>query len=205
MKTNFLKKGKFLLSLALLLSLSVVSINCSKEDVTATTLVEPVLAPLQDPLPGFLAATGFDQTTLNSSGIYYIECGYSFIPLVNGKMTAVVLKVPVANPEMRVTVWNKLTQTIVRTEIINVPTANVEVIKQIIALELVKDKEYIISFNSADYFIRKRTNGLPVAYPFVVGDIKITGNLARNGIAQSIPVIETLNNYGGDCSFKFQK
>ncbi|WP_309608665.1 hypothetical protein [Flavobacterium sp.] len=205
MKTNFLKTGKFLLKLALLLSLSLSVTNCSKDDDPVPTPVEPVLAPLQDPLAGYLTATGFSQKTTNQVNISDYEFGYSFIPLVNGKMTAIVAKIPDVRLGMRVTVWDKVAGTVLRTETIDIATAGVEVTKQITALDLVKDKEYFLTFNSNDWYDRRKTDGSIVTYPFTVGDIKITSYSFVGGTTQTIPNAPQNTYYAGDCSFKFQK
>ena len=205
MKTNFLKTGKFLLKLALMLSLSLSVTNCSKDDDPVPTTVEPVLAPLQDPLAGYLSASGFNQKTTNNVNVSDYEFGYSFIPLVNGKITAIVAKIPDAHLAMRVTVWDKVAGTPIRTETIDVATAGVEVTKQITALDLTKDKEYFITFNSNDWYDRRKTDGSVVTYPFTVGDIKITSYSFASGTAQAIPNSPQTTYYAGDCSFKFQK
>ena len=204
MKKNSLKIERFLLKLTLLLSLSLSITNCSKDDDPAPT-PPVVLAPLQDPLAGYLAASGFDQKTTNFINGFNYELGYSFIPLVNGKMTAIVVKIPDASLGMRVTVWDKVAGTAIRTETFDVPTANVEVTKPITALDLVKDKEYFITMNTNDWYKRSKTNDASVTYPFTVGDIKITSYSYKNGTAQVIPDTPASAFYSGDCSFKFQK
>ena len=204
MKINFLKTGRFLLKSALLLSLSLSVINCSKDDAPAPA-PPAVLAPLQDPLPGYLAASGFNQKITPSINGTDYEDGYSFIPLVNGKMTAIVVKIPDARLGMRVTVWDKVAGTAIRTETFDVPTANVEATKSITALDLVKDKEYFITMNTNDWYKRSKTNDASVTYPFTVGDIKITSYSYKNGTAQVIPDTSASAFYSGDCSFKFQK
>ena len=204
MKTNFLKTGRFLLKSALLLSLSLSVINCSKDDAPAPAPLA-VLAPLQDPLPGYLAASGFNQKITPSINGTDYEDGYSFIPLVNGKMTAIVVKIPDARLGLRVTVWDKVAGTVIRTETIDVATAGVEVTKQITALDLVKDKEYFITMNTNDYYEYRKTDNTAVTYPFIVGDIKITSYGNKYGTAQVMPLNQELRFYSGDCSFKFQK
>lgn len=202
MKTSFFKTGKFLLTSALLLSLSLSITNCSKDDDPAQPVV---LAPLQDPLPGFLAATGFDQQTVSviNSGDY--EFGFSFIPAVNGKITAITVKNPDIRMGLRVTIWDKVAGTILRTETLDVPTADVEVTKEITPLDLVKDKEYFITYNSDDWYNRTKTDGSAVVYPFTIGDIKIMSYAFANGDTQTMPTEVRTTYYAGDCSFKFQK
>ena len=206
MNTNFFKTRKLFLKLALLLSFSLSVTNCSK-DSDLVTKPSAVLAPLQDPLPGYLAASGFNQKTANIDGnFFYSEVGFSFIPLLNGKMTAIVVKIPYARLGIRVTVWDKVAGTIIRTETIDLETAGVEVTKQITTLDLVKDKEYFITMLSNCSYFRSKTNNTTVTYPFTVGDFKITTCSYRDGTAQTMmPNTPVFNGYSGDCSFKFQK
>jgi hypothetical protein len=186
-----------------ILFLSIFATSCSKDDDDA---VAPTpLAPEQNPLAGYLAASGFDQKLTNQVNLGDYEFGYSFIPLVNGKMTAIVAKIPDVHNGMRVTVWDKAAGTVLRTETIDIATANVEVTKVITALDLVKDKEYFLTFNSNDWYDHRRTDSANVTYPFTVGDIKITSYSFTSGSAQLMPSSPQLSYYAGDCTFKFQK
>ncbi len=162
-------------------------------------------APEQNPLTGYLSATGFDQKVTNQINAGDYEFGYSFIPLVNGKMTAIVAKIPDVRLGMRVTVWDKVAASIVRTELMDIASSGVEVTKPISPLDLVSGKEYFITFNSNDWYDRRKTDNSSVTYPFTVGDIQITSYSFRTGTAQSIPNAPQTTYYAGDCSFKFQK
>ena len=188
-----------------ILAIIIFTFSCSKDDAPAP--IQPViLAPLQDPLPSYLAATGFNEKSSIEIDSWENEHGFSFIPLVNGKITAIVIKNPVVQSGIRVTVWDKLNGTVLRTEYIDLPTAGVEIVKQITALELVKDKEYFLTLNTNDRYYRRRNDGVAVTYPFTVGDIKITSYATKNGaVAQVIPTTLMTNGCFGDCSFKFQK
>ena len=188
-----------------LFAITILSMSCSKNDDPIAVTPVTTLAPEQDPLQGYLAASGFNQVTTNRINQGDIETGYSFIPLVNGKMTAIVVKIPDANPTLRVTIWDKTTSSIISTEILNINSANTEIIKPIIPLELVKDKEYVISMNTNDHYRRTKNDNSNATYPFTVGDIKITGCLGNIGTSQTFPTIEPVDLYLGDCSFKFQK
>lgn len=196
---------KILIAIFATTILSIITFSCSKDDTPAPAPVAPILAPLQDPLQGYLTASGFIQkkdVLVNRSDF---EFGYSFIPLVNGKMTAIIVSLPDSRSGLRVTIWNKATATAIRTENIDVPVANVDLIKQITALDLVKDKEYFLTINSNDWYERKKTDVTDVVYPFTVGDIKITASGYTVGTSQTMPTIFPVNFYSGDCSFKFQK
>ena len=181
-----------------LISLSFISCN-KDEDET------PVVFPEQNPLAGYLSATGFDQVKTNRINGGDYEFGFSFIPLVNGKMTALIVKIPDVQAGLRITIWDKATAAILRTESIDVTTADVEVTKAITALELVKDKEYFFTFNSNDWYNYKRTDNAAITYPFTVGDLKITSYSYSSGATQAIPTAPQFTYYAGDCSFKFQR
>jgi hypothetical protein len=189
--------------LVALLFLTIFSTSCSKKDDPTPAPI--VLAPLQDPLAGYLAASGFDQKKTVNKNLTDYEFGYSFIPLVNGKMTAIVAKIPDAHLGMRVTVWDKAAGTVLRTESIDMATADVEVTKAITPLDLMQNKEYILTFNSNDWYDHRKTDNSNVTYPFTVGDIKVTGYSFITGTAQSMPSSYQLSYFAGDCSFKFQK
>ena len=184
---------------------SLLLISCSKNDESVAVTSINTIAPEQDPLQGYLLASGFNQTTTNRINQGDIETGYSFIPLVNGKMTAIVVKIPDTNPTLRVTIWDKTTSSIISTEILNINSANTEIIKPIIPLDLIKDKEYIISMNTNDHYRRTKNDNSNATYPITVGDIKITGCPGNIGTSQTFPTIEPVDRYLGDCSFKFQK
>lgn len=201
MKTNFLKTSKTLLLVAVMLTLSSVFVNCNKDEDPAETVV----VPIQDPLPLFLTASGFNQAVLNWIDGPFFELGYSFIPMVNGTINAIVVKIPAPSIGVRVTIWDKLNGTMLRTESVDVPAADMEVTKQIADLNLVKNREYIISFNTNKYYRRVKTDNSNVIYPFTFGDIQITDVLYGNGTAQTIPSIKQFDRYLGDCSFKFKK
>ena len=184
-----------------ILAIAILAISCSKDDEPTPVVV----IPEQNPLAGYLTASGFDQKLTNrvDSGDY--EFGYSFTPLVNGTITAIVAKIPDTHIGMRVTIWDKVAGTVLRTETIDVATAGVEVTKAITALSLIKDKEYFITFNSNDWYDHRKTDGTAVTYPFTVGDIKVTGYSFALGTAQAIPNSPQTTYYAGDVSFKFQK
>ncbi len=187
-----------------ILLISIFTISCSKSDDTPVAPA-PVVYAEQDPLAGYLTACGFSEKTDNFINAGDYEFGYSFIPLVNGKITTIVAKLPEARLEMRVTIWDKVAGSVLRTETIDVTTANVEATKTITALDLVKNKEYFITMNSNDWYRRGRTNDTSTTYPFTVGDIKVTSYAYKLGTAQVIPSTSILTNYAGDCSFKFKR
>lgn len=193
MKANFFKTT-FLIAATLIVA------SCSKNYDDETPVDTSV-----NPLIGYLIATGFDQVVTNNVNAGDYEFGLSFKPIVNGKITAVVVKIPDANANLRVTIWNKTTATTLRTETINYATAGVEVIKEIAALDVVAGTEYMVTFNSNDWYRRNRTNNVAVTYPITVGDISFSGYSFISGTAQALPNSPQTTYYAGDISFKFVK
>lgn len=191
MKTNFLK-------IAIVLCLGLISVNCSKDE-------DAIVYPEQNPLDLYLSESGFDEDKIDfiNSGDY--EFGFSFKPTVKGKINAIVAKIPDAQPGMRVTIWDTATKTVLRTEVVDVITANIEVSKVITPLELDKDKEYTITYNGNDWYNRKKADNSEVVYPFTAGDIQITGYGYANGALQVYPTAFPMTYYAGDVSFKFQR
>ena len=187
MKTNFLKA-------TVLVALALVFTNCSKDDDE----------PQVNPLATYINEAGFNEETTDVINSSSYEFGYSFMPTVNGKIKAIVAKIPDAHTDMRVTIWDVATETVLRTELVNVE-ADVEVTKKITALSLTKDKEYMITFNSDDWYDHRRTDNSNATYPFNAGNIIITGYGYASGAAQTFPVTFPNSYYAGDVSFKFQK
>lgn len=193
------------ISFAVLTFLALAITSCSKDE--ETQIVPPTMTT-QNPLDGYLVDTGYNQQTVpNTNDGRSYEFGVSFSPLVNGKLTAIVVKIPDVNPNLRVTIWNKATGGILRTELVNVSSSGVEITKTISPIEVTTDKEYVITMNSNDYYRRSKTNNSPATYPVTVGDIKITSYALRIGTEQIMPIASTASNwlYSGDLSFEFQK
>ena len=194
---------KTIKTLFAILAIAIFSISCSKSDDPAP--VVPIPNPEVNPLSAYLIATGFSETTTNNVNAGDYEFGLSFTPTVNGRITALVVKIPDANAALRMTIWNKTTATVLKTETINYATAGVEVTKAIDAVNLVAGTEYMVTFNSNDWYDRRRTANTNATYPLLVGDLSITGYAYKSGTAQSLPNFPQTNYYAGDISFKFQK
>ena len=193
------------MKIALLLCFSLTTTFCSKDDAPAPPAA---LAPLQDPLPGFLVASGFDHgigSIINVNPTVFRQMGFSFTPLVNGKITAIVLNLPAIRSE-NVSIYDKATGTILKTERVEVGSPNVQTVKEIEPLTLEANKEYVIAFTSSSWYTHFRSNNTPTIYPITVGDIKITSYCEGFVYVDIMPTIFTIKNYfSGDCSFKFQK
>ena len=190
-----------------LLTFALLIISCNSDD----DLTEPVTYNKgnteENPLDAYMAYSGFSGTTTNvvNSGLY--EFGFGFKPTVTGEVNSLLVKLPVSNSALRVILWDAETKTVIKTETINVPAANVTTEQVISPIKFIKDKEYFISISSDDWFFRKRVNSLAAPYPILAGKIIITKFAYGPGTPGKalFPTTEVNNYYWGDISFKFQQ
>lgn len=179
-----------------IITLSVVS--CSSDDDK-----KPSFAT-ENPLDAYYTATGFTTSTnFINSGDY--EFGLVFTPTVKGKINSIKLKLPATNPNVRVTIWDFATKTVIRTETVNVVTADLGVTKEISELQLEKDKKYLISMNSNDWYKKNKADNSNATYPVVAGNITISEYRWLSGTAQTFPTTVSSSYNAGDLSFEFQQ
>lgn len=184
-----------------LLTIAIFTISCSGDDDNGVKFNE------ENPLDLYLAGTGFNQKAVEvkNSGIY--EYGFSFKPTVTGKINALIVKLPDVNPSVRITIWDAATKTVIKSEVLNVTTANITVEKAITPIALQKDKEYFFTINSDDWINRTKTDGSAATYPIVAGNITITGYAYISSTAAEtiFPTNARNTYYAGDMTFKFQQ
>ncbi len=187
------------LRLVLVCCVATLALSCDKDDDNPTV---PVYQP-ESPLQGFLNATGFNQSEESVIDGSNSEYGYRFRPTVTGSITSLAVRIPDVNNNLRVTIWDVATQEPIKTETFNVTSSGVAIVKDIVPLPLVKDKEYLISINTADYYVRERNNGSSAVYPVSVGNIQITGYAYASGLLQTFPATTATDLYSGDVNFTF--
>lgn len=193
---------KTILKTFVLLVVMSLTVACSSDDDSGPTT--PTFNE-ENFMSGYLVASGFDEETdpFIDSGSY--EFGLEFSPTVTGKITALTVALPGANPSLRVTLWNKETISIIKTEIVNVETADVFYTFDIVDIILEKDKEYAITMNSNHWYDREKTDGTATTYPISVGNIQINAYKWIGGDTQTYPTILSTTYYAGDLSFIFQQ
>src|SRR5690606_26366497 len=189
MKTTILK--------TLMLVFVVLITACSSDDDSGPNYTE------ENFLAGYLASSAFDESETNfiNSGTY--EFGLDFTPLVQGKITTFKVMLPDANPELRITIWNKQTNTVLRTEVVDVATADTEFTFDIADLDLVKDNEYAITMSSDGWYNREKTDGSAITYPIISGNIQINAYKWLGVSTQTYPTTVSEDYYAGDLSFDF--
>lgn len=181
----------------LLISISVVSCSSDDKDNTPKFNVE-------NPLATYYTQTGFSTVTnFLNSGDY--EFGLVFTPTVKGNIKAITLKLPATNPTVRVTIWDYASKAVLRSETLNVATADVQVTKEISVLALEKDKKYMITMNSNDWYKKTKADKSNATYPIVAGNITINEYRWLAGPTQTFPTTVSLDYNGGDLSFDFQQ
>jgi hypothetical protein len=179
-------------------------VSCKKDKTPDP--VPPVVYAEENPLPSFLSNTGFNQLSTVSNYVTKYEEGFSFKANVKGKINALVMKLPVANSSLRITIWDNVSKAVLRTENVNVPTANTEATIIIPTFDIVKDKEYFISMWTNDDYVRSRTDNAAAGYPIVSGNISVLSCLYKQvASGQVFPTSSTTKYYYGDISFKFQQ
>jgi hypothetical protein len=203
------------LKIALLALIIVVATSCKKNKADNECKDEPAVTyPEENFLDGYLSQTSYNQSqTVTGIGVLgSSEYGLEFEPLENGKITALVIKLPEANNSLRVTIWDKATATIIKRETVDVAAANTDQAFDIADIDLVKNKQYAISIYALKTFINRRTNSSDATYPLTIGNIKILAHkfifnpITSGPIAGSgYPNVNIKNSYYGNYSFKFQR
>jgi hypothetical protein len=160
----------------------------------------------EKPLPVFLATSGFDQLVNNVINLNTFEFGLFFTPKVNGKINAVTVKVHDAATNVRVTIWDAATKTVLKTITVPSVAADVETKQQLdTPFTLEKDKQYAISFNLKNVYERYRADSGEAPYPITAGNITITGFAYLLGASQTFPTNNITDIYYGDLGFVFQQ
>ncbi len=194
---------KTLKTILTLFTISIFAVSCSSDNDKS----DSVKYNEENPLDAYMAGSGFSQKAVDvkNSGIY--EYGFSFKPTVTGKINSLIVKIPDTNPTLRITLWDAATKTVIKSETINVTTANVSIEKAITPIALTKDKEYFFTVNSDDWINRTKTDGSAATYPIVAGNITITGYAYISSTAAEtlFPTNARNTYYAGDMTFKFQQ
>ena len=177
---------------------TVFTVSCSSDKEDKPTF------KTENPLDAYYTATGFTTiTNFINSGDY--EFGLAFTPTVKGKIKAITLKLPATNPSVRVTIWDYTAKSVLRSETLNVATADVQVSKEINELALEKDKKYMITMNSNDWYKKNKADNSNVTYPIIAGNITFIEYRWISGTAQTFPTNVSANYNAGDLSFDFQQ
>lgn len=189
---------KTLKTIFTLLITAALAISCSSDKDDAPKF------KTENPLEAYYTATGFNTSTnFINSGDY--EFGLVFTPTVKGKIKAITLKLPAVNPAVRVTIWDYTSKAVLRSETVNVVAADAVVTKDINELALDKDKKYMITMNSNDWYNKNKVDKSNAVYPIVAGNITFNEYRWIGGTAQTFPTTVSSSYNAGDLSFDFQQ
>jgi hypothetical protein len=193
------------LKVFVLLAISALTVSCHDD--------EPLIPFVnywaeEDPLPGFLSTTQFNQDETPYIDKVAEEIGFAFKPAEKGNIIAVTVKLPdtTATQSVRVTIWDKDLATPIHTVEVPVVAANEKVTFPVGQIELTKGKAYAITMNTTDWYNRRRFDISAMPFPVVSGNIIITGSGFGPGDGQQMPTNLTRPNYyDGDISFIFRR
>lgn len=197
------------------LLLFLTTISCSTEEVNVEPVTENPETPTnpenptntnfseENPLPAFLSSTRYNEhIELCSNTSVFDEVGFKFKSLAKGTINKINVKIPITNNNLIVTIKDFATNQIIRSETVNVTSANVDIVKTIAPLDLEKDKVYLITMKTNNYYKRFRNDFTQAMYPITVGNIKVmapmTSMLSPDGSLGG-----SGNFYSGDVSFTF--
>jgi hypothetical protein len=136
-------------------------------------------------LNAFLQKSGFDQVQgLSSFGSTIYEIGTVFEPMVDGSLSAFKVRLPVANNNLQIILWDDYKKAIVATSAtIAYPNPNTDLVTKITPVALKKNVKYCVSIVSPQMIRYSRTDGADLKYPIVFSDIKI--------LSQNFAVLQT--------------
>lgn len=191
-------KNHFLNPIAAVI-LSLTLFSCSKDDEESN----PIFFFEENYFTGYLTNSGFSASTDTTIDGGNYEFGLEFTPLVKGKITSLKAKLPSVNNAVRVTIWDRATNTVVRTETINVSAADTELSFDIPDLDLTAAHQYAITMNTNDWYNHRRTGNTATTYPVTSGNIRIDNYKWIFGTTQTYPTNVATTYYAGDVSFNF--
>lgn len=177
--------------------------SCSKTETPAPPTVK--VYPEENFSESYFSTTGLNEKIIPKININAVEMGTGFAPIVKGKITAIRVKLPVVNNNLRVTIWDNELLTVLQIVTVNVALANTIITQDIPDLDLIKNREYTISMNSDDWFEHTKLDNSALIYPFVIGNIKILNYKQYVTTYQFFPVNQFPALYTGDLSFDFQR
>ena len=198
--------SKTLKTFLAIIAITAVSISCSKSDNPVQVQPQPTYEK-EDFMAGFISSAGFDTRIADLDPTLTLYYGLVVKPNVTGTVSAFVLNAPkVMATGMVVTLWDAATSTALAEIDFSIPIGNKKIVKELPQpINLVKDKEYVISFKATNrWFYEKLTN---VVYPIVSGNITILNNVRTNPLSTSaFPTVDLENDsFTGDCSFIFTR
>lgn len=195
-------------NLKLLMSImTLILISCSKNE---PKLVEAIIYPEENPLENYLVLMSFNEfgslVSLNGKST---EIGFSFKPMVTGKINSIYLRIHKTGFGTKVTIWDVATRFPVysRSDVWSFTSEPAGNTANLNSVELIKGKEYMITMNTSYYYEYRRNDYQPANYPIKSGNILITGFYYQetDNFDTVFPLNTIDNKYQGNVSFNFQR
>lgn len=180
--------------------ISLLLINCSKNDTSPPKVYEE-----EKPFEGFKTATGVNKEIAFSLTNSY-EYGFQFSSKVNGKIKAIKVNLPnVSNVSIRFSIWDYQT----KERLYNLAFSQLVAVRgeKIIEFKIEKDRRYLISMNSKNWYQRKKMDDSNLNYPIQIGNITYYSyqEIQCTDTQVLFPSVVKTFFYNGDLDFTFQQ
>lgn len=120
-------------------------------------------------------------------------------------MKEVIVKLPDDQTNLRVTIWEVTTQTVLQTVTIASVKADRETRKSIDPLPLLASGSYMITINTDDWYEHRHPDGNDVSYPISLDKIFVSTYGYAEGSTQTFPDHYEYDYFAGDVSFVFEE
>lgn len=175
-------------------------ISCNKDDNTT----QPSVYQEENPFQALLTKNGYTNVSLQLDRPNN-EFGFSFKTLVKGNINSLVIKIPTSSPSnIRVTLWDFTTKTILKTEYVEVFNTGATT-KIITPIPLESNKQYMLTMNSNQWYDYFEANDAVILYPSTFGNIVYTNFYYKETDNQIFPLNISDTVISGDLSFNFQQ
>ena len=183
---------------------ALVQLSCSRDESPAAAPVV-VSEPTEEIGYYSLLASILPNTTIqeyNWDPALSLEVGYAFTPKVNGKITAIEVKLPFVHGLTDVHIWDGNTGALLRTETLNMVLAHTIIKKNISGISLQANKKYLISVETNYWYRYAKTDPNKITWPYSNGNIQY--NYAASSGRDLIPERNLTDTYfEGDVAFTF--
>jgi hypothetical protein len=178
-------------------------ISCKKSNTDVAAIVYPKEATYQNFIAD-VAQNSTLQSVTNAS--QFFENGVAFKTLVTGQIKTLYVKIPDTSAALLITIWDKTTQAKIFQTTVAIAISNTEKAVDISPIVIEKNKEYVISIRTNDYYLRKKTGGTLINYPFISGNVIYTATMNDNASMQAFPnVYYNQGSFFSEVYFKFQQ
>ncbi len=189
-----------LFTMFVILSISMIYItSCSKDNSIASSIY-----PEENFLKEYLKNAEFNQNPTVENYIDLTEYFLDFSPTVNGQINSLVIKAPVNQSQIEVSIVDVTRNEYLLTIQVDL-IAGQALTKKIDPILIEKNNVYKMVVDYKDCYEYKTTNNQEINYPVKAGNINVTKFGVRH-IRSAVEYLEiTKTRYAGEFSFNFQR